>query len=86
MIKKMFKKKIIDTLILDPPRGGLDDLMLETIIKSKIRNIVYVSCNDVTLARNIDVLSRYYRLENIKAFDMFPNTTHVETVVSLTRK
>lgn len=86
MIKKMFKKKIIDTLIVDPPRGGLDDLMLETIIKSKIRNIIYVSCNDVTLAKNIDVLSRYYRLENIKAFDMFPNTTHVETVIQLIRK
>ena len=84
-IKRLFRKRSIDTLIVDPPRGGLDDLMLETVIKSKIKNIIYVSCNDVTLAKNIAILSRYYRVENIKAFDLFPNTAHVETVVLLSR-
>ncbi|MDO4198302.1 MAG: 23S rRNA (uracil(1939)-C(5))-methyltransferase RlmD [Erysipelotrichaceae bacterium] len=84
-IKRLFKKKNIDTLIVDPPRGGLDEMMLETIIRSKIRNIIYVSCNDVTLAKNIEVLSKYYHMESIKAFDMFPNTTHVETVCVLSK-
>lgn len=83
MMKKMFRHRQIDTLIVDPPRGGLDDEMLIAMLKADIRNIIYVSCNHVTLAQNIDVLSDKYSVKGIKAFDMFPNTTHVETVVLL---
>ena len=84
-LRRICKRNDVDTLIVDPPRGGLDDNVLITIMKSKIKNIIYVSCNHITLAQNIDTLSKYYKLESIKAFDMFPNTAHIETVVMLSR-
>lgn len=86
ILYRKFKGKKIDTLIVDPPRSGLDDAMLETMLKSKIDTIIYISCNSATLAKNLDVLSQRYKLENIKAFDLFPNTQHVESVVLLQRR
>lgn len=85
-LRKICRNNAVDTLIVDPPRGGLDDDMLMTIMKSKIRNIIYVSCNHLTLGTNIDVLSRKYDIRSIKAFDMFPNTSHIETAVFMSRK
>lgn len=79
------KKRKIDVLIVDPPRSGLDDAMLECIIKSKIKSIVYVSCNPATLGKNLAVLRSYYHVKHIVPIDMFPHTSHVETVVRLSR-
>lgn len=84
-LTKYSKKKTIDTLIVDPPRSGLDDAMIATIIKSKIRNIIYISCNPATLGKNLAVLQNYYQVERIVPVDMFSQTTHVECVVLLTK-
>ena len=78
--------KDIDSIIVDPPRSGLDELMLETILRSRIRKVVYVSCNPATLGKNLAVLQAKYKIEKITPVDMFPQTAHVESVTILTRK
>ena len=84
-IRRILKQQDIDVLVVDPPRTGLDDELLLSIMKSKIRKIIYVSCNPATLAKNLDVLTNKYRIEMIKGYDMFPHTPHVETVCCLRR-
>ncbi|MBQ6654534.1 MAG: 23S rRNA (uracil(1939)-C(5))-methyltransferase RlmD [Erysipelotrichaceae bacterium] len=79
-IGKIARKQIIDVMIVDPPRTGLGADFIETIVKSKPRKIIYVSCNPATLARNYADLARYYELTFIQPYDMFPQTPHVETV------
>lgn len=79
------KNRSIDTLIVDPPRSGLDDEMLMCILKSKIKNIIYVSCNPATLGKNLAVLQDRYTVKKVIPLDMFPNTPHVETIVKLIR-
>ena len=79
------KKKNIDVLVVDPPRSGLDDLMLETMLRSRITKIIYVSCNPSTLAKNLAVLSERYEVRQIVPFDMFPHTANLETVVLLSK-
>lgn len=86
VLNRQFKKRRIDTLIVDPPRSGLDDKMIEAIENSNINRIIYISCNPATLAKNINVLLRKYEIEDMKAFDMFPQTSHVEAVVSFIKK
>ena len=80
------KKRQIDVLVVDPPRSGLDEMMLSTILKSKIKNIIYVSCNSATLGKNLAVLSERYQVKKIQPVDMFPQTQHVETIVLLQRE
>ena len=80
------KKREIDCLVVDPPRSGLDDLMIDTIMKSRIKKIVYVSCNPATLGKNLAFLSKRYSVEKITPVDMFPQTAHVESVTVLKRK
>ena len=84
-VRKLSKNKKIDVLIVDPPRTGLDDDLLVTILKSKIKKVIYVSCNPSTLAKNLDILSDKYQIDYIKGYDMFPNTPHVEAIVLLCR-
>ena len=76
----------IDVLIMDPPRSGSDETFLSTVINKKIKKIVYISCNPETLARDIEFLSGYYKVNYVQPVDMFPMTAHVETVVSLQLK
>jgi len=71
-----------DTIIIDPPRSGLDKKMIDDIKKLKPKQIIYVSCDPMTLARDLKEFTEY-EIKNIKGFDMFPNTYHVETVVNL---
>lgn len=80
------KNREIDLLVVDPPRSGLDDNMLVCILNSRIKEIVYISCNPATLGKNLSVLSERYKVEKIQPVDMFPNTPHVECCVLLTRK
>lgn len=80
------KKRKIDTLIVDPPRSGLDDAMLYCILKSKIQRVIYVSCNPATLGKNLAILKDSYVVERVQPVDMFPDTQHVETVVKLSHK
>jgi 23S rRNA (uracil1939-C5)-methyltransferase len=74
-----------DTLFVDPPREGLSKKVLTDIFKHTPERVVYVSCNPMTLARDITRLAEKYKIAEITMFDMFPNTYHVETVVSLAK-
>ena len=69
-----------DSMIVDPPRSGLSKKLRDKILKSDIKNIIYVSCDPATLKRDLDILKEKYEILNIKAFDMFANTYHVECV------
>ncbi|MDY3619396.1 23S rRNA (uracil(1939)-C(5))-methyltransferase RlmD [Agathobaculum sp.] len=76
-----------DVLVVDPPRKGLDELARDAIMKMKPARIVYVSCDPATLARDVKELTAAgYMLQKARAFDMFPRTSHVETIVQLDRK
>ena len=70
-----------DAVVLDPPRDGCERGVLEFINRLGIKNVIYVSCNPATLARDLKILAAHgYKLASIKSFDMFPQTVHVETV------
>ena len=69
-----------DLIVVDPPRSGLDDKTISIIKEIKPEKIIYVSCNPMTLARDIQNLSEEYKLNDIELFDMFPNTYHVESI------
>ena len=75
-----------DVIVVDPPRSGLDKRTKDIILKIKANKIVYVSCNPLTLARDIKELESGYDLGDITLVDMFPNTHHVESVILLQRK
>ena len=75
-----------DLLLVDPPRIGLDGRVCEAIAKAGPPVVVYVSCDPATLARDLKVLAAHaYRFVSVLAFDLFPQTPHVETVVRLER-
>ena len=74
------------TAIFDPPRTGLDDKVLDRLIRQPIAKLIYVSCNPSTLAKDLKVLSRKYDVVSIKPFDMFPHTAHIESVTLLSLK
>lgn len=75
-----------DVIVVDPPRSGLDKRTRDILLKIKANKIVYVSCNPLTLARDIKELDTGYMLEDITLVDMFPNTHHVECVSVLCHK
>lgn len=77
-----------DVVMLDPPRKGADEVTLSTLIQTNPKRIVYVSCNPETLARDAKFLCSNggYKIEKIQGVDMFPHTTHVETVVLLSQR
>jgi 23S rRNA (uracil1939-C5)-methyltransferase len=76
-----------DIIILDPPRSGVHPVALDYVIKFDAPEIIYVSCNPKTLVDNLKVLiDKGYAVDKVKIMDMFPQTTHVETVVLLKRK
>lgn len=86
-LEKLQNKNIyFETLIVDPPRKGLDDEGIETILKLKPKKIGYVSCNPATLARDLNRLSEMYNIEKINLVDMFPWTSHIECVAVLKLK
>jgi len=71
-----------DVVVLDPPRPGVNPKAIMDIIKLNPEKIIYVSCNPVSLARDLKMLTeRQYKVEKVKCVDMFPHTYHVETVV-----
>ncbi|MDQ7814961.1 MAG: 23S rRNA (uracil(1939)-C(5))-methyltransferase RlmD [Patescibacteria group bacterium] len=72
-----------DTVILDPPRSGLHPKVLKTLLDMKPRNIIYVSCNYHRLVDEMKQLKTAYHIEDMKAFDLFPHTPHVEVVTKL---
>lgn len=83
----LFSEDKYDVILTDPPRDGMNPKVVKAIIDSKIKKIVYVSCNPSTFARDIDILNENgYKLIKAQAVDMFPNTYHVETVGLLVRQ
>ena len=76
-----------DVIVVDPPRKGCDEILLETIVKMQPEKVVYVSCDSATLARDLKYLcANGYEMKIVRGVDQFPNTVHVETVVLLQRK
>ena len=76
--------KPVDLVVLDPPRSGLHAKARQALIDLNPREIIYISCDPSTLARDLKQLKEAgYSLRSVRAFDMFPQTAHVETVVSL---
>ena len=76
----------IDSIVVDPPRAGLDKYTMDNIIRLNPSSLIYISCDPVTLARDLNILKDNYNIKEIEVFDMFPNTYHVETVSVLYRK
>ncbi len=77
--------KKADLLIIDPPRAGMHPKALPNILKFGTQQMIYVSCNPTTLARDLEYILQNspYKIEKIQAMDMFPHTSHIETIVSL---
>ncbi len=73
-------------LILDPPRKGCDEKVLRESINAGFERIIYISCNPQTLARDLKIIKEAYDIISITPYDMFPQTRHVETFVSLKQK
>lgn len=78
--------KGIDLIIVDPPRSGLDKHVIEVLKNISPKEIIYVSCDPMTMSRNIKLLSDIYEVVEITPVDMFPNTYHVECVCILNRR
>ena len=75
-----------DVIITDPPRAGMHDDVIKTILFAEPDRIVYVSCNPATQARDLSLLDEKYKVERVQPVDMFPHTHHVENVVLLVKK
>lgn len=75
-----------DLIITDPPRAGMDEKVVEMLLRLEAPKIVYVSCNPATQARDVALLAEKYDVEKIQPVDMFPQTYHVENVISLILK
>lgn len=73
----------IDTIIVDPPRTGLYGNTINDILKLDAETLVYVSCNPITLSRDLNILKETYKIEKVYLLDMFSNTYHFETIVIL---
>ena len=81
-LKQMAKDGVcVDTVFLDPPRSGSDERFLASVIKLNPRNVIYISCNPETLARDLRYLTSMgpYRMFGAQPVDMFPQTSHIET-------
>lgn len=87
-MEKLAKQDVVpDVVIVDPPRKGCDKKLLDAIVKTNVRRMVYVSCNPATLARDMAYLTENgFEAAYVQPVDMFPNTVHVECVSLLNRR
>ena len=87
ILPKLFDAGIFaDVVVVDPPRAGCDKKVLETFAAMRPEKIIYVSCNPATLARDLKILDELgYRTKKIQPVDMFPFTSHVESVAQVLR-
>ena len=80
-LPKILKRENIGAIVFDPPRRGIEEIALKSVIKNKIEKIVYISCNPATFARDVKILTENgYVLKKIMPVDMFPQTAHIEVV------
>lgn len=82
----IFSDEKPDTLVVDPPRAGLDEILIENILASSVQHMIYISCNPATLARDIKRLSPGFKVVEVEGVDMFPQTLHVECIALLQRE
>jgi len=75
-----------DVVITDPPRAGMHEDVVKTLLQLEAPKIVYVSCNPATQARDLQLLDEKYEVKRVQPVDMFPHTTHIENVVRLELK
>lgn len=85
--KYISEGKKADLLVIDPPRAGMHPSALPNILKFGTKQMIYVSCNPATLARDLEYIleNSEYKIEKVQAKDMFPHTHHIETIVSLVK-
>ncbi|MGL4949473.1 MAG: 23S rRNA (uracil(1939)-C(5))-methyltransferase RlmD [Anaeroplasmataceae bacterium] len=76
----------VDIIVFDPPRTGLGHVIIDSLLKVKVKKLIYVSCNPSTLAKDLSRLEEDYVIKSITPVDMFPNTSHVESVTVLELK
>ncbi len=76
----------IDIVVIDPPRSGLGNGSIEYLLDIKPKKMIYVSCDPITLARDLNILKNEYDVKKVSPVDMFPNTYHCESVCLLERK
>ena len=74
-----------DTVIVDPPRKGMDPGVISRIVEIAPESVVYVSCDPATLARDLKIFARDYKITKVTPVDLFPQSAHVETVVLLSK-
>ena len=80
-LPKILKRENIGAIVFDPPRRGIEEIALKSVIKNKIEKIVYISCNPATFARDMKILAENgYVLRKVTPVDMFPQTAHIEVV------
>ncbi len=84
-VRKLFSKKDASLIIVDPPRSGLDKTIRKNLIEGDFKHMIYISCDPMTLARDLKELKEAYILKEIKLVDEFPNTYHVESICLLER-
>ena len=83
----IYKKMVVpDIVMIDPPRRGMDNKSIENLLRIKPKRLVYISCNPATLVRDLSKFECIYEVNSIKPVDMFPFTSHIETVTLLTLK
>ncbi|NCB48401.1 MAG: 23S rRNA (uracil(1939)-C(5))-methyltransferase RlmD [Clostridia bacterium] len=86
LLPKLVKKFPNATFVVDPPRSGLDKNIINAIINSDVKKVVYISCNPYTLKQNIYLLKDKFEVVNFEIFDIFPQTFEIESFVVLNRK
>ncbi|MBU4304953.1 MAG: hypothetical protein KJ893_04950 [Candidatus Omnitrophica bacterium] len=79
-------KETPDIIIADPPRSGLNNQIISELCRNPAGNLIYISCNPATLVRDLKPLLNTYTITHIYAYDFFPQTPHIETMVSLKSK
>jgi len=86
-LPKILKRENIGAIVFDPPRRGIEEIALKSVIKNKIEKIVYISCNPATFARDVKILTENgYVLRKVTPVDMFPQTGHIEVCCLLVRE
>ena len=85
ILKKESRKKHFDTIVVDPPRSGMGETMCQAVLASGAEELLYISCNPATLAKDLQRLS-VYEVQKIAACDLFPQTSLTETLVLLKRR
>jgi len=85
VVPKLVDKVKLNAVVLDPARKGVDTKNIDAILKSNAQNVIYISCNPATLARDLSRLKNVYNINYVQPYDMFPQTSEVETVVKLTK-